>query len=156
MWVLLGLSGDSKRIHKFSPGLIFPHSLSHVGIKTDKNCLSLFSVIFPTPLAFIKLIYLFFPPFPLNLKWLLPHSQHWLTKYMWKVKLFIVQLFAFLLVDVMCSLLFAGAFCVPITWVKINDIFSLLFFHFDFILLFFHFWKKPLCDLNNHVMNASE
>lgn len=85
VWIL-GLSGVSKRIHKLSLGLIFTYSLLHVGVKTDKTCLTLFSVIFPTPLAFIKLIYLFFPPFPLSLKWLLPHPQHWLTKHIWKVK----------------------------------------------------------------------
>jgi len=48
-----------KSNYKLSPDLIFTCSLLHVGVKMDTNCLSLFSVIYLTPMAFLRLIFFF-------------------------------------------------------------------------------------------------
>lgn len=123
----------SKSNCKLYLGLIFTCSLLHVGVKMDRNCLSLFSVIYLTPLIFYYTRIFFSPPFPLNFKWLLPYPQHWLRKYIWKEKELIVQFFAFLLVDAYC-LLFVWAFSMLIAWGEINDIFCFFiwnpFFYF--------------------------
>lgn len=149
-WTWMQIGKDNR---KLSLGLPFASSLRHVGVKMDRNCLSLFSVIYLTPLAFIRLIG-FFPSLPTQFEVAafsspaLAHKMHTPRERTWS--------FASLLCcwwiqqDAFCLF---GGFPISIAWGKIN--YGLFFppphpqiFVFKHCLrsFAFCFWRKPFWD----------